>query len=770
MTGHSWISENEMGGCCGYWLPLMTAVLMMTALSCGSSRTVQDESLAVKNMPLLLAVGADAVVRHDERLFEVTESNRGRLHIRRSVTVMNRDGRAQARVTIPYNPYRVPGNFKGEVYDRNGQRVRTLRRSDIEDHALVTQINWYTDYRYKRFQLMHDEYPYTVTYSYTIDYNNLLNWPEWTPQRRGTSVEYAQFVLRVAEGVRFRTRESNLESTGEEMSGRSIIHSDIPAAAVTADGLREYRWEIRNRYPISTTRGGPDYAELQPELRISGSDFEVDGYAGSLRTWEDFAGWYRRLYSENMELSGRDRELVREITATSSDTLEIIRRLYRHVQEYTRYVNVSLGIGGWKPFPPIYVYENRHGECKALTHYLFVLLREAGIPSCPVLVQSRPGRSTVDPDFPENAFNHVFLAVPYPVSGIGETVEPDGTGGSGGNGGHGSSISSGGTDGTGGSENTSTRNICTDAHYQAGNFLWMEATSSTLPAGYAGRSNSDRYGLLITEDGGGMIRIPGLGSDVNRLARSGVFDIDENGNIQGILQVLASGYPHEQVRKAGHFMNTRDQRQFLDSRITWPRSRIGEFEIHSDPLLPQAGYEVQLEQPGFASRSGNRLFVTAPRPVRGHPRLPDEDQEPVDADSEQDTDLDREPVLEPVEGSGQGSGPEQDTDLDPAQNVQPVFRLDMAYSTSDSLVFRIPEGFRVEALPETWYLHTETASGRSEWRLDDTPQQPVVIMTTHLSIRQDEFREDDLRQLRNVLQGLGQQARRPLVLVREDGS
>lgn len=269
----------------------------------------------------------------------------------------------------------------------------------------------------------------------------------------------------------------------------------------------------------------------------------------------------------------------------------------------------------------------------------------------------------------------------------------------------------------------------------------MEATSSTMPAGYAGRSNSDRYGLMVTEDGGGMVWIPGIGSDENRIARSGVFDLDENGNIRGSVNLLASGYPHESVRKAARFMNTREQRQFLDSRIAWPRSRIRDFEIHADSLLPDAGFAVQLEQSGFANRSGNRLFVTAPRTVFGHPRLPEEDRESEDAGPEQD------------------AGSEHDTGQ--------VFRLNMAYSTTDSLVFRLPEGFRVEALPEPWFLDTETASGRFEWRLDDTSQQPVIIMMKHISVRQKEFMDDELQQLRNVIQGLSQQVRRPLVLVRE---
>ncbi len=683
-------------------IAIAAVLIWISILSCSNLRTVYDESLAVGEMPVLLTLGADAVVRSDERRFVVSEHNRGRLHIRRSVTVLNQSGRDHTRLTIAYNPYHTPRNFKGAVYDRNGKRVRSLRRSDIEDHALITAQNWYSDYRYKRIQLMHDEYPYTVTYSYTIDFNQLLNWPTWSPQPRGTSVEYAEFVLQVADGIDFRTREANLDED------RIVITSGAPASFISADGLREYRWEIQNRLPVQTSRGGPTYAELQPELRISGSDFEVDGYAGSLQSWEDFAGWYRMLYSESMDLSDRDRERVREVVAASSDTLEIIRQLYRHVQDYTRYVNVSLGIGGWKPFPPTYVYENRHGECKALTHYLFVLLREAGIQSCPVLVQSRAGQSTVDPDFPESAFNHVFLAVPHNSAETGE-------------------------------------------------FLWMEATSSTFPAGYAGQNNSGRFGLMVTEDGGEMVRIPDLGADENRIVRSGDFDLDENGNIRGTLNWQTSGYPHERIRQADHRMNTRDQRNFLDGLITWQRTRIGDFKIYSDPLGPEAGFEVQMEQSGFANRSGSRLFLTAPRPVYGYAQIPEVDTE---AESEGKTDAEAESESE--------SETDTESGLESASD-HPLFRLDMAYSTTDSLVIRIPRGFRVESIPEPFSLENGAVSGMIEWRMvaGESMQHAElsVVITRHLNIRQKEFRGAEIQQLREVLPAIEQHSRRPLVLI-----
>ena len=124
----------------------------------------------------------------------------------------------------------------------------------------------------------------------------------------------------------------------------------------------------------------------------------------------------------------------------------------------------------------------------------------------------------------------------------------------------------------------------------------------------------------------------------------------------------------------------------------------------------------------------------------------------------------RESNLEmPAAGGKEGYDTEMNTDT----NSHPAFRLDMACSTSDSLIFRIPEGFLLESLSESWQLQTQAASGMLKWRVDDSSSRPVVMMTSHLSVYQKEFREEDVMQLRSVLQELGRQTRLPLVLVRE---
>jgi len=68
---------------------------------------------------------------------------------------------------------------------------------------------------------------------------------------------------------------------------------------------------------------------------------------------------------------------VHELTDNLKDVRQKVYVLYDFLQKNTHYINVSLGIGGWQPFPADYVAIKRYGDCKALSNYMVALLKEA---------------------------------------------------------------------------------------------------------------------------------------------------------------------------------------------------------------------------------------------------------------------------------------------------------------------------------------------------------------------------------------------------------
>jgi len=63
------------------------------------------------------------------------------------------------------------------------------------------------------------------------------------------------------------------------------------------------------------------------------------------------------------------------------------------VQNDIRYVAIELGIGGHQPHPAAEVFSHRYGDCKDKVTLLSTMLKEIGVESYYVLINTERGRS-----------------------------------------------------------------------------------------------------------------------------------------------------------------------------------------------------------------------------------------------------------------------------------------------------------------------------------------------------------------------------------------
>src|ERR1043165_5657722 len=98
-----------------------------------------------------------------------------------------------------------------------------------------------------------------------------------------------------------------------------------------------------------------------------------------MASWADFGKFIYTLKQGRDVLPENTRQTIHQLINGVSDDKKKIAILYEYLQKNTRYISIQLGIGGWQPFDAKFVATKAYGDCKALSNYMFSLLKEAGI-------------------------------------------------------------------------------------------------------------------------------------------------------------------------------------------------------------------------------------------------------------------------------------------------------------------------------------------------------------------------------------------------------
>lgn len=278
----------------------------------------------------------------------------------------------------------------------SGKVLRKIKQNQVTYSNLVDAEHLAQDRLVARFDLIANEYPYIIEFSYTIKSRNYLFLANWSPTDFGeASCQKASLTLSALNEVKFNTR----------LTG-NFAYSVNPEKGKTT-----HTWTYQ---PIETPA---------PSYQVTNSSLPVDriilipeqfhyGVYGSQQTWVDFGNWFLDLNRGVDQLPEAEREFIQEIRSTHKSPYEIIQAVYKHVQEKTRYVLITLDVGGFKSSDASYVSSNKYGDCKALCTYTKSLLHACGVDSYFTLVYAGTQPKSLLDTLPHHQFNHVILAIP----------------------------------------------------------------------------------------------------------------------------------------------------------------------------------------------------------------------------------------------------------------------------------------------------------------------------------------------------------------------
>jgi len=175
--------------------------------------------------------------------------------------------------------------------------------------------------------------------------------------------------------------------------------------------IKRYKWTASYAGMVRREKFSPRISEYFPQVIVVPENFYY-GTQGSMGSWESFGDWVYGLKEGLLDLPVQEQARIAQIVEGTDDKKEKIRALFHYLQDETRYINVSIDIGGLKPYPASYVAKNKYGDCKALSNYFMAVLAHVGIPSYYSIIYADEAVKPLDMELPSQQFNHVILNVP----------------------------------------------------------------------------------------------------------------------------------------------------------------------------------------------------------------------------------------------------------------------------------------------------------------------------------------------------------------------
>jgi hypothetical protein len=499
----------------------------------------------------------NAVILYTEDIVTVQSNGKTRKTERMAIKILRPPGRAWGRLQFPYDSETKITSIHAWTIPAQGKDYE-VKEKDMTDAGYVPLESGEiaSDTRSKNVELPAADPGNVIGFELEQDWRPYIFQDIWGIQNE-IPVREARYSLQLPPSWEYKAVWAN--------------HLDI--VPTNSNGL--YSWSVSDVPPVRWEAEMPPWHGVAARMVVS--IFPPGATNGGFESWTQMGSWYAKLTQGRRDVTPEIHAQVVALTGSLAGPLPKMQALAKYLQKDIRYLAISLGIGGLQPHPASFVYSHHFGDCKDKVTLLSAMLADVGIDSYYLIINA--DRGAVDASSPPaiGNFNHAILAIKIP-EGVPDSDVP-----------------------------------AFMRHPKLGRLLFFDPTDTLTPFGSLRGELQANYGMLVTADGGELVRLPQLAASAGGIRRTAKLALDLQGNLSGeFVETRVGDSGAHQRNELRSVSKNEDRIRPIESVVSqsltsfsFVKAVVLNLEDTSQPF----GYKYSVVANDYAKPAGNLLLV-----------------------------------------------------------------------------------------------------------------------------------------------------------------
>jgi hypothetical protein len=500
----------------------------------------------------------DAVQLYSEKIVTVQSADKIKTTVREAYKILRPGGRELGTLVVSFNSHKKITGMRGWCIPAQGKDYEVKDKEAMEvSLPKIDGSELVSDVKVKALRIPAAEPGNIIGYEYEEEEQPFVLQDIWSFQEENP-VREAQYTLQLPAGWEYKATWINYPETKPSQAGNQAhwVLSDIKAIK-------------------------PE-TEMPPLHGVSGllvvSFVPPGGGANKgFQNWREMGNWEAGLEQGRRDASPEIKQKVVSLAGPAATPLAKMQALAKFVQSDIRYVAIELGIGGWQPHPAMEIFTHRYGDCKDKATLLSSMLHEVGVESFFISINTVRGGAAPDRPPMIGWFNHEILAVQLP-----ESVKDNSL-------------------------------VAVVEHPKLGRLLIFDPTDEYTPFGQLRGELQANHGLLVTPDGGELLKLPQLPVSRSGVQRTAKLKLSPNGTLSG--EFVETRHGDSGLWQRMTLKSVTKEADKIKPIETMLSHSLATFQITKASVLnlnltdQPFGYQYSLVAENYAKNAGNLLLV-----------------------------------------------------------------------------------------------------------------------------------------------------------------